>query len=389
MAGEQPDEQLLAYATPTQARHYRAWVEHGSTRRAADATGYHRSVIARSIALLKEKAARAGYAPEYGLNRPTPPGFLLKGVSTLRNARGEVVAEWQKTDRDRDAQALILQRWAEAWAEEALRIPEIPAPRITRAEMTNLYVVADAHMGMLSWPKETGEKWDTREAGRVLRGCFALMMDDAPSAEAAVVVFLGDLMHYDSLIPVTPTGGHQQDTDTRLALMVDATVDVLRTVIDLAARKHREVRVIVAEGNHDMSHSISLLKMVDIAYEQNPRVTVDRSVTPYIAHRFGDVALGFHHGHLKKFEGLPSLFLSEFREFALAEHRYIHCGHLHHHREQDKHGCTVIQHPTLAARDAYAARHGWKSRRAARRITYHHRFGEVASAYVTPEMLAA
>jgi hypothetical protein len=37
---------------------------------------------------------------------------------------------------------------------------------------------------------------------------------------------------------------------------------------------------------------------------------------------------------------------------------------------------TVIQHPTIAARDAYAARGGWLSERAAVAITYHARFGQ-------------
>ncbi len=48
---------------------------------------------------------------------------------------------------------------------------------------------------------------------------------------------------------------------------------------------------------------------------------------------------------------------------------------------------TVIQHPTLAARDAYAARGGWIAERAITAITYHRDFGQVARNTVTPEML--
>ena len=50
-------------------------------------------------------------------------------------------------------------------------------------------------------------------------------------------------------------------------------------------------------------------------------------------------------------------------------------------------GVTVIQHPTLAARDAWAARGGWISERQVTAITYSSRFGEVARNTVTPEML--
>jgi hypothetical protein len=50
-------------------------------------------------------------------------------------------------------------------------------------------------------------------------------------------------------------------------------------------------------------------------------------------------------------------------------------------------GVTVVQHPTLAARDAYAARGGWIADRAAQAITYHKRFGQVGRVMVCPEMV--
>ena len=69
--------------------------------------------------------------------------------------------------------------------------------------------------------------------------------------------------------------------------------------------------------------------------------------------------------------------------------REIHCGHRHHRDEKEYNGVTVVQHPTLAARDAYAARGGWIADRAAWAITYHKRFGGVGRVAITPEMLAA
>ncbi|MGZ8339159.1 MAG: hypothetical protein ACXW2U_05540 [Telluria sp.] len=47
----------------------------------------------------------------------------------------------------------------------------------------------------------------------------------------------------------------------------------------------------------------------------------------------------------------------------------------------------VIQHSTLAPRDAYASRGGWMSERECTAITYHAKFGQVARNTVTPEML--
>ena len=62
-------------------------------------------------------------------------------------------------------------------------------------------------------------------------------------------------------------------------------------------------------------------------------------------------------------------------------------GHRHHVEEKEHSGMTVLQHSTLAARDAYAARGGWHSERQATSITYHSRWGQVARHTVTPEML--
>jgi hypothetical protein len=67
--------------------------------------------------------------------------------------------------------------------------------------------------------------------------------------------------------------------------------------------------------------------------------------------------------------------------------RYCHTGHRHHVEEKEHNGMTVIQHPTIAARDAYAARGGWIADRAMTAITYHEKYGQVARTTVTPEML--
>ena len=49
----------------------------------------------------------------------------------------------------------------------------------------------------------------------------------------------------------------------------------------------------------------------------------------------------------------------------------------------------VVQHATIAARDAYAARGGWIAERQITAVTYHAEYGQVATSTVTPEMLDA
>jgi hypothetical protein len=166
-------------------------------------------------------------------------------------------------------------------------------------------------------------------------------------------------------------------------------VRILRRVINLALETHERVHVVCAEGNHDIASSGWLAIALDGIYEDNPRVMIEDSPLPFYRYRHGKVLLGFHHGHTKDRSSLPMLFAQQFRaEWGETEHTYIHTGHRHHVDEKDSMGVRLVQHATLAARDAYAARHGYHAARQAVAITYHEDYGEWGRATVTPEMLA-
>ncbi len=163
---------------------------------------------------------------------------------------------------------------------------------------------------------------------------------------------------------------------------------MLRRLVEAALLKHERVHVVLAEGNHDMASSVWLREMFTALYEDEPRVTIDSSVLPFYVYQHGETMLAFHHGHLVKLASLPLLFAAKFPEiWGTTKKRYCHTGHKHHVDEKEHPGITVIQHPTLAAPDAYAARGGWLSERQASSITYHDKFGQVARNTVTPEMV--
>lgn len=213
------------------------------------------------------------------------------------------------------------------------------------------------------------------------------MIDAAPASAVGVVNQLGDFLHFDSLQPMTPTGHHMLDADSRFQKMVEVAVRILRRVIEHALTKHAKVQVFLHEGNHDMASSVWLRVMFAQLYKDNPRVSVGMSPNPYVGLKWGKTLLGFHHGHLKsvKGPGLPLLFAAKFpQEWGTTDYRYIHTGHLHHTDEKEHPGMKVIQHPTLAAADAYSARHGWLSKRQATSITYHKTRGEIARGIFVP-----
>ena len=348
----------------------------------------NRRGIDQMIKRIKRKAAIQGYSPQHDMTRTVPEGFTVKGVSTLYGKNGKISAQWVKSRADDEARERIIREAFSAMADELPRLSPIQPKNTFNEFLLNQYTITDYHVGMLAWHKEGGADWDLKIAEKTLLDCFQYMVSASPNAKTGFICQLGDFLHSDGLMPVTPTSGHVLDQDGRFSKIVQSAIKLLRGVVDIALAKHEQVYVLMAEGNHDLASSIWLRVMFKALYENEPRVTVIDSELPYYTHQHGKTMLAFHHGHLSRNDNLPLLFASQYPEiWGSTKKRYCHTGHRHHVEEKEHSGMTVIQHATLAARDAYAARGGWISERQAQSITYHSEFGKVATNTVTPEMV--
>lgn len=320
-----------------------------------------------------------------------PDGFRVTGKSTLIDRRtGETVLEWVKISRDAERQRELMEAAIAALASEIPRAEPAQAPEWTNAALANCYVITDYHLGMYAWPEETGAAWDSQIAEDLLVAWFAAAIRFAPDAEVGIFAQLGDLLHYDSLEAVTPTSRHLLDADTRFQLMVRVAIRVIRRVIRMLLEKHQRVHVIMAEGNHDLASSAWLRELLAALYDDEPRVTVDRSADPYYCFEWGKTSLFFHHGHKRKPGNIADVFAAKFRDvFGRTRHSYAHVGHLHHAEVKETNLMVVEQHRTLAAPDAHASRGGWISGRDASVITYHRDYGYVGRVVISPEMVKA
>ena len=320
-----------------------------------------------------------------------PDGQRVKAVSTLVDLRtGQPMLEWVKTDEDKARQDAMQRAALAAFAEKLPREKARPAPARTVDDLLNCYVVTDYHLGMLAWHEETGADWDTDIAEALLVDWFAAAIAQSPAAGTGVFAQLGDFIHWDGMDAVTPASKHLLDADTRFQKLVRVAIRVIRRVIGMLLAKHARVLVVCAEGNHDPASSIWLREWLAAVYENEPRVSVDRSPAPYYCVEHGDTALFFHHGHKRKPADVDTVFAAKFREvFGRTKHAYAHLGHLHHIDQKETNLMVVEQHRTLAAPDAYASRGGWMSGRDACVITYSRRFGEVGRVRVSSKMLGA
>jgi hypothetical protein len=380
---------LYEYCTVRQLEVLQAVEKAGSNSKAAKALGMNRRVVDKTIVSIKKKAAQQ-LPSLHDYTKSVPEGYVIKGVSQYISAEGKVAGQWVKTSADAAQQAEMLKAAVEAMCEDITPSEPIQAPLSTYGNLCNVYTLTDSHVGMLAWHREGGQDWDLSIAEQTLVGCFAQMVNSSPASKTCVIAQLGDFLHYDSsLAPVTPQHGHVLDADGRMPKMVKTAIRILRTVIDLALQKHEKVVLLLAEGNHDMTSSVWLRAMFQALYENEPRLEVIDSELPYYIYQHGETMLGWHHGHLAKNDQLPLLFAAQFpKVWGVTSKRYVHCGHRHHTHIKEHSGVTIEQHPTLAARDAYAARGGWIAERQVTAITYSDKYGQVARNTVTPEMVS-
>lgn len=347
------------------------------------------NISTRNVSIRKARLAKKGVGHGGDVTRLVPDGYKIKGTSTLTDEFGNTKLQWVKTDTDAERQYELMRAAVEGLCSDITPVAPTPSPKKKQNDnLLNLYTVSDFHLGMLAWSDETGDDWDMNIAEDLFARWFDAAFLQAPDAATGVINLLGDFAHFDSLDAVTPASGHVLDADTRYQKLVRYMIRMVRRVISMALTKHKLVKLVIVQGNHDESGMIWLAEMFHTLYDNEPRVLVDTSADVYKMIRHGKTTLFFHHGHKCRFDAIEPVMIAKFRKaFGESEYSYAHVGHLHHQKIVESRNMVVEQHRTLAAKDAYASRGGWMSKRSANVITYSADFGEVGRITISPEML--
>jgi len=349
--------------------------------------GVLRTNFSRSKRRVRARATMQGDRPEHNMTHPVPDPHKVKRHS-VNYVDGVVKQEWVISEPDKERQLELMREAVEELSRSVPPAPPQPAPKTCRDHLLSCYILTDYHLGMLAWHEEGGDDWDLDIAEDLLSKWFSAAVAAAPASHTGVLAQIGDFLHWDGLDAITPTSGNVLDADTRWQKLVRAAIRALRSVVDQMLTKHKQVHLIMAEGNHDLASSAWLREMFAALYEQEPRVTVDCNPDPYYCYEWGDTSLFFHHGHKAKLDSLGTVMASKFREaFGRTKFSYGHSGHLHHKKVQETPLMIWEQHTTLAAHDAHASRSGYGSKRSAPVITYSRDQGEVGRVEITPEMV--
>lgn len=252
------------------------------------------------------------------------------------------------------------------------------APENTLSDLCTAYPIADAHIGMMAWGKETGSDYDTDIATERVKSWVAQCVASSPASETGIIMDVGDYTHANDDTYQTPRSKHVLDVDTRMFRTLDVGIATLGSSIECALTKHRIVHVVILPGNHDSTIYLALLFAIAERYRNEPRVVVHKKPGEFFVHEFGRVMIAAHHGDKSKADRLVHFVADEFSEvWGRTKHRFLFTAHLHHHKSQDIGGMRWEQLRAVTERDAYAVSHAYVARAQLQAITYHNVRGEI------------
>lgn len=293
----------------------------------------------------------------------------------LKNKDGDSVYVY--FGKDQQAEDDTLERIREMF-HDIPPAPDVSPPVHAHEDLLTIYPLADAHVGMMAWGKETGEDYDTSLAVKRITDWIGRCVASSPHSSTAVILDVGDLMHADDQMNQTPRSKHVLDVDTRYYRTIEVTIAALAAAIELALQKHERVIVRILPGNHNPHSYVAILFALAERYRYQPRVEVQKVPGEFFIHQFGRNLIAAHHGDKAKAEQLVLFLADEHPEiWGATRHRYLFTGHLHHHKSADIGGVVWEQLRALTARDAYAVSHAYSARAQLQAITLHKDRGEV------------
>lgn len=402
MSSKYDFEKLLTVATTEPQREkLMAIIETGSVRKAAKKLGISTGTIGNVLTFLSERLANSVEVEQDYDNDATGTSAILTlpisdnesgvveepaklsvgdGTSTLYDSKGNVKLQWVKKNGKANSIAETIRSAMQAFKDVIEPAPFNLVPRAISGEgLLAQYTITDYHLGMFASKGESGEEWSTKIATEKIYQVIDSMVESTPHTEHAVINILGDFLHSDSQLAVTPTSRHVLDQDMRYSDLISIAVRIISYFVYRARTKATNVTLLIAQGNHDPIGSLWLQELFSYYFENDPNIAVIKSAYPFYAIEFGKTMLAYHHGDKVQFAKMAGVVPSLFPEiWGRTKFRYAHMGDKHHRRVVEGLGIIVEQHQTLIANDAYSSSHGWTSEAGANVIIYSRETGELS-----------
>ena len=366
--------------------YYDTWVQHGNNHaaaaRALDRTeSAVRKGVARHIAAEGIDPTVKHGMDTVGLEKP-PSGMWVKTHEP--DELGRTYSFYVRGEQEQADEVDTVDRVREAM--NGIRAVKLPVNKSEAGGYSQIGFIPinDLHSGGYAWSEETGyADWNIDTAVARLTDWIGRLIHRMPVVEECILFYNGDTMHTDGKSPFTPASKHVLDTSGTFYQAVDRTATAMTVVADLAAQKHRRVRIVVKRGNHDESSYIALLMAMKYRYADQPNVIVEEDPCPYWAYQYGNVFLFGHHGdRVKPIEMVMKMAADHPDIWGATRHRSVWTAHKHQREMKTFRGAVWEQASCLTDPDAYGAY--WGSNALAQAVIYHKEKGETDRFTVRP-----
>jgi hypothetical protein len=305
------------------------------------------------------------------------------------------VRKWDAQQKGPDGEPVVIEMWLVAVELEAVKESEVQWDRVKAGlvEVVKAHApdysklkphvrpldgkgklleidIFDAHVGLLSWPVETGAAWDSAVAETQFLKTVDMLLGQASavcrSIDRVVLVTGGDFLHMDTEQGQT-TKGTVLDVDTRATRVFKRGQAILTAAADKCLTVASSVYLPMVPGNHDRFALQALGEVLSAWYRgMAGKVTVDAGPRLRKYLEWGKCLLGWTHGSEEKKERLPGIMATEQKEaWGRTRHRAWRIGHFHHKARllmpmgDTLDGVWVRQSAALCPRDAWHVRKGF------------------------------
>lgn len=331
----------------------------------------------RTFRQVQERAAKGGYAPGH-FNDGVAPGYAMGKVTVHRGKDGEIKNTWER----QSPEAVDLERQLREFVEELCEplkglAPLVIPPALSNDKLLSIYPIGDQHHGMYAEAEQTGDEYNTDISAKLLTSHVDYLCAKAPNSAHALLLDVGDFHHANCSNMETPASRHRMHTTASYGkIMKSGALALVHCTLRLL-EKHQNVTVWIMPGNHNPDAAFATALALSFYFHNEDRVTVDLGNSAFKYMRFGKNLIGSHHGDGVKGSNLPLVMAVDRPEdWAAAEHRVWHCGHIHHKALKEEPGCDVETHRTLAPSNDWDHKKGYRSKREMQRIDYHFDLGE-------------
>lgn len=265
--------------------------------------------------------------------------FIPHATTVQVNADGEIVQSWIKSRTSDNLYLEILEAIKQNTTYEKIEI-------IKKEEAKGMLEIPlfDMHFGV----SDLNHYRDTLQE--------ILLLIDKQVYEEINIIIGQDMMHNDNFKGTTTKGTVIEKVD-----MIKAWNDAKTfwyNIIDKSIEKANKVQIIYSKGNHDTTISWAFMQMLKERYGD----IVEDSLKERKCLTYGTNFIGITHGEFRK--NKPSDLRSQFSvrfpiEFANANVKELHCGHLHSEHEKDEYGVMCRRLSTANITDEWSDSEGY------------------------------